>query len=131
MNFFKFALISFGILIGISIIWSIISSSMDKNHLSSLSPEELAEEMTKRQKQKEADDLRLEELRFQEAYGFKVPAVICQHCGVQGHVSRKETTKVTKNRVNSIPGKIVGLGTNSETRVTKMHCMNCTMDWEV
>ena len=131
MGFLKFVAISFGILVAAGIIWGMISDSLDKKYLASLSPEKLEEEMAKRKQQKEADDLKLEEWRFQQEYGFKVPAVICPHCGVQGHVSKKETTKITKNRVNSVPGKMIGLGTNSETAVTKMHCMNCTMDWEV
>ncbi|WP_143434147.1 hypothetical protein [Hydrogenophaga sp. H7] len=131
MDLLKFILVGFGLFFGVAIVGAIFYSIIDGKRLASLSPEQRAEEMAKRLKAKEAMDLEVADWRFKETYGVMVPAVICPHCAVQGHVSKKETTKITKNRVNSIPGRMVGLGTNSETQVTKMHCMNCTMDWEV
>lgn len=63
-------------------------------------------------------------------YGELMPKVVCPHCQTSGHVHRKAGVSLTRNRVNSLPAKAIGLGTNSEKAVTKLHCTNCSMDWE-
>lgn len=75
---------------------------------------------------------RLREIQSDISLNGKVmPNVICAHCHTSGQVRMKNVTRVTKSRVNSIPGKVIGLGTNSESNVKEMHCENCNMTWDV
>lgn len=106
----------------------------DEVYLKTLSPKELEKELKSRASEKEKFERTLKaevKATMTEAkYGKNMVNVICKFCGEKGGVHRKEKTKITKNRVNSVAGKAIGLGTNSESSITVLHCTNCDMDWE-
>jgi len=65
------------------------------------------------------------------AYGAININLVCPHCQSKGLVRTRESTKTIKTRVNSIPAKAIGLGTNTEMAVTALRCDNCNMSWEI
>lgn len=64
-------------------------------------------------------------------YGSINKALFCPHCQTKGFVRKQSKTRVTKTRVNSIPARVIGLGTNTENQVTAMRCDNCETEWDV
>ena len=95
-----------------------------KKQTEGMTPEELADFQ---QQQK----LIAEEQYKSSVSGYVNEALICPHCQNKGTVRTMKTTQVTKNRVNSVVGQAVGLGTNSSKDVTQMHCDNCQTTWVV
>lgn len=69
------------------------------------------------------------ETKLQEQGGIN-SVLFCPHCQTKGFVRMTEKVRVTKNRVNSVAGKAIGLGTNSERQVTQLHCDKCSMTWD-
>lgn len=65
-----------------------------------------------------------------DKFGGINSALLCPHCQNRGSVRMIQAVRVTKNRVNSVAGKAIGLGTNSESQVTQLHCDNCGMTWD-
>lgn len=78
----------------------------------------------------EQKNIKEESLKSSE-FGYVNEALVCPHCQSKGAVRTMKTTQVTKNRVNSVVGKAVGLGTNSSKDVTQMHCDNCETTWVI
>jgi hypothetical protein len=92
-----------------------------------LSPAEKQKELAER----EASAKRYKEIQSQVSYGGIVPALVCPHCQTKGKVRRTERTRVDKTRVNSVAGRAIGLGTNTERKVVQMRCDNCGTQWDV
>jgi hypothetical protein len=76
------------------------------------------------------DEKRKSWLDFKTQGMQAMQAVICPHCQARGDVYRKQGTRVIKTRVNSILGRMVGLGTNTNEEYTSYYCGNCSMEWE-
>jgi hypothetical protein len=87
----------------------------------------------RRAKEAEASRLKRQAAEHQAVsfYGKVVPKLKCPHCGETGQVHRKDATRVDKTRVNSIAGRAVGMGTNTERHVTQLRCDACEMKWDV
>jgi hypothetical protein len=64
-------------------------------------------------------------------YGTINKQLFCPHCQTKGFVRSQNSTKTIKTRVNSLPAKAIGLGTNTKKSVTALRCDNCSMEWEV
>ena len=64
-------------------------------------------------------------------YGRLNKQLVCPHCQTKGFVRKQSKTRVTKTRVNSVAARAVGLGTNTENKVTAMRCDNCETEWDV
>lgn len=64
-------------------------------------------------------------------YGKLNKQLVCPHCQTKGFVRKQIKTRVTKTRVNSIAARAVGLGTNTENKVTAMRCDKCETEWDV
>lgn len=90
------------------------------------SEERLAERVENERRQEMA---KLE--RDRSFYGSINPKLVCPHCKSTGTVRRMQQTRVDKARVNSIAGRAVGLGTNTERKVTQMRCDACETKWDV
>lgn len=87
-------------------------------------------ELLENEKQQRFDN----EVKSQSAkwqYGTKSDTLVCPHCQTKGFVRKKSVTRVQKTRVNSFAARAIGLGTNTETEVTQLHCDNCDVTWDV
>jgi hypothetical protein len=56
--------------------------------------------------------------------------IVCPHCQNAGGVHIKKNTEITKTRVNSTLGRLIGLGTNTERDVIEFLCTFCDMEWK-
>ena len=83
------------------------------------------------QEQKMKEERARKERELENWYGKLVPSLVCPHCQSKGTVRRTDATRVTKTRVNSVVGKAVGLGTNTEHKVKQLRCDSCEMKWDV
>jgi hypothetical protein len=91
---------------------------------------ERKQEVIKSMTPAERQQFQLEESNSLE-FGSINHVLICPHCQSSGTVRSKQTIQVTKNRVNSVLGQAVGLGTNSSKEVNQMHCDRCQTTWLV
>lgn len=89
---------------------------------------------TARAEEKAANDRAVEAERQKDStrqYGAMSKTLVCPHCQTKGSVRKTNATRVTKSRVNSVAGRAIGLGTNSEQKVIQLHCDNCDVTWDV
>ena len=103
------------------------SEEVERERVEAMSPAEL-----KRHKAEQAAiEKRAQEKQNENYYGKINSQLICPHCQTKGFVRKQSRTRVTKTRVNSIPARAIGLGTNTENKVTAMRCDNCETQWDV
>lgn len=55
--------------------------------------------------------------------------VVCPHCHGVGGVYVQKRVDIIKTRVNSLPARIIGLGTNTAKSSLRFVCTNCEMEW--
>lgn len=102
----------------------------EKHKLAAMNPDEREKYLeTKAQEEAEKQKSYKAQNKIRQ-YGTKNIALLCPHCQTKGFVRMTQAVRVTKNRVNSVAGKAIGLGTNSESQVTQLHCDNCDMTWD-
>lgn len=103
------------------------SEALERERVEAMSPAEL-----KRHKAELAAIEKREQEKYNENYYGKINSqLICPHCQTKGFVRKQSRTRVTKTRVNSIPARAIGLGTNTENQVTAMRCDKCGTQWDV
>ena len=89
----------------------------EKLRLSNLTPAQRKTEEAKareRSAKQVLDDL-------QRSHGRTSNALVCPHCQTKGSVRSKSKVLIEKSRVNSVAGKVIGLGMNKEKQVTQLH----------
>ena len=69
--------------------------------------------------------------KLQMLYGKTNPALFCQHCQTKGHVRSMWGKSISKESSGIINTVLVGGNKTISRDVTKLHCDNCSMDWEV
>ena len=113
----------------------------EKLRRSTLSPKQRDAEDAKREKEikkqaKEKEQAKERARQEARANRYLIPSanplsnsLICPHCQTKGQVSQRSVTRVAKARLNSIGG-VLGMGTNTKTDVTELHCANCGITWD-
>ena len=102
-------------------------AQVQRQKVAEMSPAELKRHKTQLaaiEKQTQAND-------NERYYGRLNKQLVCPHCQTKGFVRKQSKTRVTKTRVNSVAARAVGLGTNTENKVTAMRCDNCETEWDV
>lgn len=89
------------------------------------------EEWNQHRKEQLANEKKAKANEDERYYGKLNKQLVCPHCQTKGFVRKQSKTRVTKTRVNSIAARAVGLGTNTENKVTAMRCGNCETEWDV
>ncbi len=108
-----------------------ILEKKDQNYLASLSEAQRSEVMiTRLTAEVEALEVQKNTILGQE-YGAIESKLICPHCHSNNSVRKKELIRVIETRVNSIPARVIGLGTNTNKKVNQLHCDICDMTWDV
>ena len=97
------------------------------------SPEALAAERKNPLSRAEVERLREAERRMEHLAlnGEIVPKMVCPHCHEKGQVRKSARTRVIESRVNSLPARAIGLGTNTKKEVTALFCGHCNMKWDI
>lgn len=135
----SFGVHAIGVVAPIALVFVLFNRTID-GYLNDAKKEqaELARQVALSPAEKKAEEAAAERLKQQAVerqatsfYGKVVPKLKCPHCGEAGHVRRKDATRVDKARVNSIAGRAVGMGTNTERQVSQMRCDACETKWDV
>lgn len=80
----------------------------------------------------EDDKVKLIKDQKNESYFGKInKQLVCPHCNKKGLVRKSSKIRTTKTRVNSVAGRAIGLGTNTDSAVTAFRCDNCETQWDV
>lgn len=114
----------------VALVSSVFEDRRKKRELDAMEPaerESYLENKAKEEAQKHSEMLDRAHARI---YGDINLHLMCPHCHSNGFIRAIQVTRVVKNRVNSIAGKAIGLGTNSESQVTQLHCDKCSMTWD-
>lgn len=75
-----------------------------------------------------------EERRLIDMYGKLNGAIFCQHCQTKGTVRQQTGVKLIQKTVSDqFTARLVGIGGHITDKgsVTRLHCMNCNMNWDV
>lgn len=105
-----------------------------------------AAKMTPEQRQKEKDDLTmnqryakdsLERKQKIETYGYISPAMICPHCQTKGQISTKPVKRKKGVSGAKVTGAILTFGVSMlatglsrKEGLTQAHCGNCNSTWD-
>ena len=100
---------------------------VEKQRVDAMSPEEWIQH----RKETLAKEKKAQANENEKSYGRLNKQLVCPHCQKKGFVRKQSKTRVTKTRVNSVAGRAVGLGTNTENQVTAMRCDKCETEWDV
>jgi len=100
---------------------------VEKQRVDAMSPEEWVQH----RKETLANEKKAKAAENEKYHGRLNKQLVCPHCQTKGFVRKQSKTRVTKTRVNSVAARAVGLGTNTENKVTAMRCDNCETEWDV
>ena len=128
--FFSWLVISAFLFVACMVAADYAEKYFEKRKLAPMEPAERERYLENKAKDEERKSKELNERLHAHQYGTINRALLCPHCQSKGFVRMTQTVRVTKNRVNSVAGKAIGLGTNSESQVTQLHCDKCSMTWD-
>lgn len=128
--FFVWIIGSFILLVGCTVPALFLSNAADERKLAAMEPAERAKYLANKEKNEARRTAEYKAAETIRNYGGINSALLCPHCQTKGYVRMTQATRITKNRVNSVAGKAIGLGTNSESQVTQLHCDKCSMTWD-